>query len=108
MEGFGEFNYSDGQKYKGYYRKGLKEGFGVYSIQNKNKIFTGFWSNGKQNGVGCIISKNIIKYGLWQNGSKIKWFKNKFEMLNSMDKEQKKFLNLFKDSPKEHIKFLEE
>ena len=103
MNGYGEFQYSDGQKYKGYYINGLKEGFGIYNTQNMSKTFAGFWNKGKQDGIGCLCSKNSIKYGLWKNGLRVKWFQNKPEIYKYMNQEELRYINMFKNSHKEFI-----
>lgn len=88
MHGYGEFNWTDGKKYIGFYKNDKKDGFGIYYWEEPNKVYIGFWKDGKQNGVGKYIVTdksfnmlgNVISYktyyGIWKNGEKVKISKN--------------------------------
>ena len=41
MNGYGEYNWSDGKKYKGEFKLDKKDGFGI--LLNKNSLIQGFW-----------------------------------------------------------------
>ena len=84
MDGLGYFNFN-GNKYVGYYKKDLKEGFGVFVWSEiPLKAYIGFWEKGKQNGFGVNINGNVIKYGIWKKGKKEIWMNN--------EKDIKKFI----------------
>ena len=75
LDGFGEFLWSEGKKYWGYYKNDKKDGFGIFfwDLQNiryfieklsifKNiNVYGGFWEEEDMNGVGLKISDGIIK-----------------------------------------------
>ncbi len=44
MNGEGEIKFNDGQKYKGSFKSGLKDGFGIMNWSNGNQ-YQGFWNN---------------------------------------------------------------
>ena len=50
-DGYGEFEWADGRKYKG------------------------SWKNGKQHGEGeyCPSNGKIWRKGIWENGKRVKW-----------------------------------
>ena len=71
--GYGEFIWTNNNRYVGNYLNGQKEGFGIYimnleNLENKNKTkneivtYFGFWKNGKQDGYGIIIKNKKINY----------------------------------------------
>lgn len=81
MHGVGEFYWPDNKKYIGQYVKDKKEGFGMFMwSENPLKAYIGFWQDGKQSGVGIMISKKTIKYAFWKNGEKIIQFQGPWEM----------------------------
>lgn len=88
MHGYGEFYWPDGKKYFGYYVNDKKEGFGMFmwSDHPKLKAYIGFWKDGKQHGVGIMVSKNTIKYTLWKNGEKHMVFQGCWEMKRFIEK----------------------
>jgi len=95
MHGYGEYTWEDGKKYKGIYKNDKKEGFGIFYWPDINKIYVGYWKEGKQDGVGMIVNKNNNKYGIWNEGRKTITFKNYWEI-----KKTKKLDNL-------HLKFFQ-
>lgn len=46
-----------------------------------DKLFVGFWKNGKRIGVGKMIQGNVSRYGVWKDGNNEKWFNNEEEFL---------------------------
>ena len=91
MNGIGEFKWKDGKKYIGNYKNDKKDGFGIYSWKIDKKIFIGFWSGGKQDGIGKYMDKKRTKYGIWKNGKRVKWFIEENEIYEFLDGELKKF-----------------
>ena len=56
MDAFGIYTWQDGRMYEGFYQEG-------------------WWSNGKQHGIGVFVSKEgRKKLGLWEDGKKLRWF----------------------------------
>ena len=53
----------------------------------KNKIYEGFWINGKQHGKGVYIKNNKVIKGIWFHG-KIKNFNTADTSLNKNNKSQ--------------------
>ena len=62
MDGYGEFTWTDYSKYLGMYVQDKKEGFGIFYWPSLNKVYAGFWKNGKQYGPGSLIKKNGTKF----------------------------------------------
>jgi hypothetical protein len=93
MHGYGEFFWKDGKKYAGYYEKDKKEGFGIYlwTVPEK-RVYIGFWKNGKQEGVGKYINNKTVRYGLWSRGERTKWYESDQEALDSIHKNQRKYM----------------
>lgn len=106
MNGYGEFYWSDGKKYAGYYVNDKKEGFGIYYWTNPAKAYIGFWKDGKQEGVGKYISQNKVKYGHWVQGERTKWYKSEEDALSELLGKQRGYVNLFKYTLKEISQFL--
>jgi hypothetical protein len=75
MHGYGEFSWNDHSKYIGMYENDKKEGFGIFYWPNLNKIYAGYWKDGKQFGPSSLISKNGSKFYFWENENKKKKFK---------------------------------
>ena len=84
MDGYGEMNWIEGNKYIGSYKNDKKDGFGIY-YSPKDIIFVGFWKMGKQEGFGKYINKNKIKYGVWKNGKKEKKYENEDDFYNDLN-----------------------
>jgi len=110
MHGYGEFNWTDGKKYIGFYKNDKKEGFGIYYWDEPNKVYIGFWKDGKQNGVGKYIvtdknynsnmsipgnlNKHKTYYGIWKNGEKVKISKNFEEVKDYLTTGEKSYTEL--------------
>ena len=60
MNGYGEFLWQDGKRYRGFYINDKKEGFGIYYWPDPVRIYIGFWKNGKQDGLGKYLSSKSI------------------------------------------------
>ena len=106
MHGYGEFIWSEGKKYIGFYKNDKKDGFGIYYWPN-NRFFVGFWKEGKQNGVGKYIKGDAIKYGIWKEGKREKWFDNEDEFANCLDPREEKFVYIFQWNKIQLKKFME-
>ena len=51
-EGFGKYNYENGDYYEGQWKNGLENGFGKLYNENGNIKYKGDWVNGKREGFG--------------------------------------------------------
>ena len=51
MHGKGEFRWTDGKIYKGFYVNNLKEGYGEL-VWPDGTFYRGFWKSGRMNGLG--------------------------------------------------------
>ena len=72
-EGFGSYKWKDGKRYAGYHVHDKKEGFGIYYWPITDRVFIGFWKDGKQHGTGIIKGTDGCKLiGEWKNGIRIK------------------------------------
>ena len=62
------------KKYIGYYKNGIKDGFGIFinKIKPKLNVYIGFWKRGEIHGVGIRIKKRKVFFVLYKNGKKIK------------------------------------
>jgi hypothetical protein len=100
MHGYGEFHWTDGKKYYGYYDRDKKHGFGVFCWPNFSKVYLGGWKNGKQDGLGILLFDNgFIKHGLWINGNWVKWLKGSWEF-EKYSAESHGYLHLLLQDPK--------
>jgi hypothetical protein len=70
MEGKGEFNWPNGNKYIGNYKHSKKEGFGTY-YWNDKIYYEGSWLNNFQHGEGTFYGKNKIFKGVFRYGKLI-------------------------------------
>lgn len=107
MEGYGEFIWTDGKKYAGFYKNDKKEGFGIYYWTNPRKVYLGFWKNGKQDGVGKYINQEGARFGIWENGRKIKSLKLEQDAMDALEGEAVKYGKLLKLDVNEITAFLE-
>lgn len=73
MNNFGQYTFSDGKFYEGFYKKDKKHGWGCYTWSDGKK-YLGWWTEGKQDGYGIYVQADgSRKYGLWNAGSKKRW-----------------------------------
>ncbi len=77
MNGFGDFLWSNGRSYTGYYNKDLKEGIGLFFWPDPCEIYFGFWLSGQRNGPAYQITEKGRYYSFWQDGKQIKTYSNK-------------------------------
>ncbi len=78
-------------------------------MKNDNKLFVGFWKNGKKNGFGKIMTKHKTKYGLWNNDDKITWFKNEKEAFLYLDENNMNYYKkIYNYSKRDIIYFIEQ
>lgn len=93
MHGYGEFTSHDDSKYYGFFQDDKKHGFGVYywNIKTELRVYVGFWSKGKQDGIGKYINRKGARYGVWNNGERIVWLKDEEVALGNLEKEQKPY-----------------
>lgn len=99
MTGFGDFIWSSGKSFSGFYQKDLKEGLGLFYWNNPVEIYFGYWVKGQRDGPAIQITSNGKFFTLWSCGKQIKQFKNKQEALNycqsssNLSKKYKKFFS---------------
>ena len=105
MDGYGEFSWNDKSKYLGMYVKDKKEGFGIFYSANIDKIYAGYWKNGKQNGPGSLISKNGSRFYFWENEKKIKKYKAIW-MLEKLENIPEKHMRFIKMNYNEMLDFI--
>ena len=108
MNGLGVFCWKDGKKYIGFYKNDKKDGFGIYCWKEPRKIFIGFWSEGKQNGIGKYMDSQRVKFGIWERGKKLKWFNDENEIYEILDEDKKKYKDFFRFSFEEMCNFIAE
>ena len=107
MHGYGEFRWSDGKRYAGYYIHDKKEGFGIYYWSNPLRVYLGFWKNGKQDGVGKYFNGyKSVKYGMWKNGDKIEIFQDEGEAFQHLQDDQGRYIKFFTYTLDEITEFL--
>lgn len=96
MNGYGEYNWSDGKKYKGEFKLDKKDGFGIYYCDNPSvKVYIGFWKNGKYEGLGKYITRGKSRFGVWSEGVIEKWINELGQEKKYLFGEYKKFKNYF-------------
>ena len=67
--GFGRYNWQNGESYEGELKNNLFDGFGIYSKLDGSS-YAGQWSNGFMHGKGMSMSTNeYVTRGYWNNGS---------------------------------------
>lgn len=67
-EGDGEIEYSNGNRFKGTFRKGKRCGYGEMVDLTKNIIYNGHFHNDKFDGIGTFINERERMEGHWKNG----------------------------------------
>ena len=93
MNGYGEFCWVEGKKYRGFFKEDLRDGFGILFLLN-DSFYVGFWKEGQKNGLVKYIKGNSIKYGVWKNGKKEKWFDNEDNFFDTLEFEDEKYKNI--------------
>jgi len=100
MHGFGDFIWTSGKSYSGFYNKDLKEGLGLFYWNNPIEIYFGYWMKGQRDGPAMQILNNTKTYSIWENGKLQKSFTSKSEALNysfnsvNFSRKYKVFFNL--------------
>ena len=92
MKGYGELYLGEGKSFVGEFNSS-KEGWGVYILNEK--IFVGFYSGGKKNGIGKYIEKGKSKIGLFSKGSLLKWLNTEKESHAAIGASQSPYIKLF-------------
>lgn len=82
MEGFGEFIWTSGKSYSGFYCKDIKEGLGLLYNCEPLEIYFGYWVKGQRDGPAVLINNHGKYYSIWDAGKQIKIFANKQEGVN--------------------------
>ena len=96
INGFGKFVYPGIKLFLGFFKKDIKNGFGLIFWNNERKTYIGYWKNNKQNGLGKFISKDKVRYGFWENGKKkVKYQENEFFYLLEEQKTPQLFVDIF-------------
>ena len=70
MNGKGLFIWKSGEEYYGNYVNGIKEGFGIYKYKN-GKVYNGMFKNGKCNGFGKVRFGDCVYDTVFDNGKLI-------------------------------------
>jgi len=69
-DGYGVYQYKNGAKYQGNWKKGRKNGYGSYSYAGGDK-YQGNWQQGRKHGYGEYIFRNGERYiGNWKNNTR--------------------------------------
>ena len=65
MDGFGVFQYSNGNRYEGEFANGIMNGNGKFEWKDGSKfdgaVYDGEWKNGKRNGMGMSSVGEIFR-----------------------------------------------
>lgn len=99
MHGFGDFLWSTGKIYSGYYKKDLKDGVGLLFNRESMEIYFGFWLKGMKEGPALCIKNNEKYFAFFEKGKQFKVFTSRQEAI--------KFMNLNCNGRIDYIKFLE-
>lgn len=92
-EGYGTYYYHNGDKYEGMWVGNKKHGTGTLYYKDGN-LYVGHWKNSEKEGIGCLYMKNGDKYhGEFKNGKK-----NGKGFFQSFD--NNKYMGYFKDNKK--------
>ena len=67
-EGYGEIEYSNGNKFKGMFLKGKRCGYGEMLDLEKNTKYHGNFQDGRFNGFGVLVIDGDQMEGHWKNG----------------------------------------
>lgn len=71
MEGFGVMQWTDGRRYRGFWKEDMKHGYGIQANADGSSV-SGTFIDNKLFGFGIYASKsNAKKYGVWKQGKKI-------------------------------------
>ena len=70
MNGKGLFIWKSGEEYYGNYVNGIKEGYGIYKYKN-GKVYNGMFKNGKCNGFGKVRFGDCVYDTVFDNGKLI-------------------------------------
>ena len=113
MNGFGKFIWKENNNnnykcYFGNYKNGKKDGFGIYyfSIKPVFNVFIGFWSNGKESGVGIRIKNKNVFYVKYREGFKEKNIKSGYSCLKYLKGDKNKYKKIFEMSHEKIIYFV--
>jgi len=107
ISGWGKFVWDDGKYYIGNYINNKKNGFGlfVWNLDPLNAVI-GFWSQGKQNGVGVRLFKGHYKFALFQESKSSIVINSKWELNKYLKPSQTKYKIFFKKKYNEFVKFI--
>jgi len=107
ITGWGKFVWDDGKYYIGNYNNNKKNGFGlfVWNLDPLNAVI-GFWSQGKQNGVGVRLYKGHYKFTLFQESKSSIVINSKWELNKYLKPSQTKYKIFFKKKYNEFAKFV--
>ena len=107
ITGWGKFVWDDGKYYIGNYNNNKKNGFGlfVWNLEPLNAVI-GFWSQGKQNGVGVRLYKGHYKFSLFQESKSSMVINSKWELNKYLKPSQTKYKIFFKKKYNEFAKFV--
>ena len=95
-EGFGTYYYHNGDKYEGMWLKGKKHGMGTLYYKEGN-LFVGHWKNSEKEGIGTLYTKTGEKfYGEFKLGRR-----NGKGILTSPD--NNRYIGYFKENRKNGV-----
>lgn len=83
IHGYGEF-YWETHLYIGNYIEEKKDGFGIYYWFNPLKVYVGMWENGKQQGLGKVMTEKYSKFAMWSGGKKTEFIQNPEKRLGEL------------------------
>lgn len=68
--GFAKERYNDRDTFSGFYKDGLRDGYGVFTWKKDGQVYFGQWKNGNMHGYGYVMntSGKTIQAGYYENG----------------------------------------
>ena len=101
IDGCCDFSCKNVNFYAGCYQNDKKSGFGIFIWSRKPLMaYIGFWSKGKQHGVGINVNGDEVSYCLYKEGKKDSQFQEYWEMAKFIRNDQLKYENILKKDVK--------
>jgi hypothetical protein len=77
MDGKGVMTYKNKDEYEGDFCEGMKDGYGKFTDARSLMVYKGPWKYGKQHGVGNLCTKEgQNKKALYGDGKLVHWIEN--------------------------------
>lgn len=105
MHGIGEFHWPDGKKFLGRYERNKKNGLGLYIWPGNEKMYMGFWKDGKQHGLGFMVSKTTVKRGQWEHGKRVKWIHDPWLFCRQIEVDHPEYEEFFERKPMDVVTY---